>query len=251
MTIRVAWLTHRPWDATKGGAEACDVDMVGRKPKEVEVTLILPGGVDDDLPDFDKVVVSGFHKFSARELNRVQDVGHKTTLWNHDVSMEGHWLLEAVTNIIFSSEFHKDYELAKQSAVDEKRKNIFINPGWMDITQFSLFQPDRREGALWAHRPVEHKGLQLAADWANENDEKLTVMVGRPRSEVLRAMTQHKKFVLLPYLPDAAPRAVMEAYILGCKPVINENVGVFDEPVDQLLDRLDRADTEFWETVLN
>jgi hypothetical protein len=244
--VKVAWLTHRAWDAAAGGAEACDVAMVQRKPKGVEVTVIWPGGVDERLLDFDRVVVSGFYGYRGREFNIMQDVGHKTTLWNHDVQMEGHWFPSVVKNWVFCSPGHRDYELSKQ---DSKPKNVFLNPGWMDLTKLALHQPDIRRDALWAHRPVEHKGLDLAANWSRSKMIPLDVMVGQPRDAVLRAMTTHKYFVLLSHIFDAAPLAVMEAQILGCELVVNENVGRYDDR-DDLIRRIDESDKDFWEVAL-
>lgn len=251
--MKVAWLTHREWNPEVGGAEAVDISAATDRPKGIDLTVFWPGGVDETLLDFDRIVVSGFYGFSARELNFVQDVGHKTTLWLHDVQMTGHWLYTVVNTLIFSSPQHQEFELDNQPSLEPKR--ALINPGYMDVEEInegvSDLQYGQRHDALWAHRPVVHKGLDLAVEWAKENDVVLDVLVGRPRQQVWRAMAQHQYFVLLSHIFDAGPRAVIEAQLLGCELVLNDNVGWFDESIPELRDRLSRANDELWEAVLS
>lgn len=247
--MNVAWITHRrDWDSL-GGAEMCDRLMAVRRPSGIKLTVMFPGGVDQDLWDFDHVIVSGFYGFSARELNIIQDVGHKTTMWVHDSQMLGHWLYTVVKNLIFVTPMHRDHDL--KPLIGFENPNVYINPGWMDIEELMASEQDfmDRKNALWAARPAGHKGLDLAVDWAKEHDVRLDVLVGRPRSEVLQAMSRHQYFVLLSHIFDSGPRAVIEAQLLGCELVLNDNVGWFDEPPVDLAARLQRADLEFWEVV--
>ncbi len=251
--MKIAWLTHRQWDPDIGGAEAVDLSAAMNRPEGTEITVIWPGGVDENLLDYDRIVVTGFYGFSSRELNFVQDVGHKTILWLHDSQMTSHWLYTVVGTLIFGSPQHQEFELKNQPGFEPKR--TFINPGYMDVDEVYAGKDDlqfgERENALWAHRPVAHKGLDLAVEWAKENDVILDVLVGRPRQQVLRAMAQHRYFVLLSHIFDASPRAVIEAQLLGCELVISDNVGWFDEPIPELRDRVSRANDEFWEAVLS
>jgi len=247
--MNIAWLTHREWGQS-GGAEMCDYDMAMRRPDGVKLTVMFPGGVTDDLPDFDRVVVTGWYGFSRRELNLIQDVAHKTTLWVHDEQMKGHWLYEVASNIIMASPAHAKNDLEGVTI----RGKVHVNPGWMDIDEIfdiAAEAPRERYMALWAARPVPHKGLDLAAKWSHDNNVPLEVLVGRPREYVLRKMTEREYFVLLPHIFDAAPRTVMEAQLLGCELVINEKVGWFDETQEELAARLTSADKDFWEVVLS
>ena len=249
--MNIAWLTHREWTADAGGAEAADFDMVARRPKEANITIFWPGGVDESLHDYDRIIVSGFYGFNSRELNIVQDVGHKSLLWLHDSQMTSHWLYTAVSTLIFCTPQHRDHDLSFQPGFVPKR--VEINPGWMDpqdVVGIELDPGEDRTDALWAHRPVEHKGLDLAAEWARRNDIRLNVLVGRPRAQVLRAMWANRYFVLLSHIFDAGPRAVMEAQLAGCELIINENVGWFDESWEVLAQRLSTADQHFWDVVM-
>jgi hypothetical protein len=244
--VNVAWITHRKWEPV-GGAEMCDIDMAMRRPENVKLTVMWPGGIGDDLPDFDHVIVSGWYGFSSRELNRIQDVAHKTTIWAHDSQMNGHWLYSVCHNLVFSSKQHMAHDLEGM----EYKGRTFVNPGWMDMDEIYSIMGGDRDGALWAHRPIPHKGLDLAAEWALENDVRLDVLVGRPRKEVLEAMASHKYFVLLSHIFDSGPRSVMEAQLLGCELVINDNVGWFNESPAELASRLHTADKQFWEVVIS
>lgn len=247
--MKVAWLTHRPWEYEAGGAEACDIDMVKMRPSDTELTVMRPGGVNHDLLDFDRIVVTGFYGFSRVELSWIKQRADRTILWLHDSQMKGHWLYEIARYLVFSSPQHKAHDLKGMSY----RGETVVNPGYMDVDSMMKDLENEhyvgRTNALWAHRPVAHKGLDLAAEWAKEKGVTLDVLVGRPRAQVLRAMAQHQYFVLLSHIFDACPRSVMEAQLLGCELVINENVGWFNESSEELSARLKRAGDEFWKVV--
>lgn len=244
---RVAWVTHRPWDPENGGAEAADRDMVIRKPSEVEVTVMWPGGVAEDIVDFDAVVVTGWYAFTSLELNTIAQA--KPYLWVHDVQMSGHWLYEDARKVICLTPAHAEYEKSKIPSLSSP----LVNPGFLDPEEVFIHQRkgQRKLDALWAHRPVPGKGLDLASQWAQDHGQNLTVMVGRPRHEVLEAMWLHNNFVLLPHEFDPGPRAILEAQLAECNLVINEEVGWFDMSTTELANLVSQADKIFWDWVLN
>jgi hypothetical protein len=225
--------------------------MVSRRPDGIEITAISPGGVAEDIEEFDHIIVSGLWGYSPRELNMLQDFGDKTTFWVHDSQFAGHWFYTAPKNLIFVSPTHIQNDLKRIPNFPDKR--VHVNPGWMDVNEIfhGVTRPMIRKHALWAHRPAGHKGLDLAVDWAKENNVLLNVVVGRPRSEVIQQMWYHRYFVLLSHIFDSGPRAVIEAQLTGAELIINDNVGWYDEPVDELAERVSRADKDFWEVVLS
>lgn len=249
--MKVAWLTHREWDRS-GGAEAADMDMVGQRPSDVEVTVIRPGGLfRDDLRTFDRIVVTGLFGFASRELNWLQDVNQKVSFWVHDSQFAGHWFYDIPKNVIFVSNHQAKHDI--KALPGWQPKYWQINPGWMDVNEI-LGTPRTvtvlRQHALWAHRPVQHKGLDLAVDWAKEKGVRLDVIVGREPQEVWSAMAEHEYFVLLSHIFDPCPRAVMEAQLLECEVVLNDKVGWFDESPYDLANRLQNAGDAFWSVVL-
>lgn len=248
--MKVAWLTHRKWERT-GGAEAADIDMVNQKPKDVEVTVINPGGLsEEDLHSFDHFVITGMYGFASRELNRLQTVSDELTFWVHDSQFAGHWFYDIPTNVIFSSNQHADHDI--KALPGWAPKYWQINPGWMDVDEI-LATPRTvsvlRQHALWAHRPVQHKGLDLAVEWAKEKGVRLDVLVGRAQYDVWAEMAHHEYFVLLSHIFDSCPRAVMEAQLLECELVLNDKVGWFNESPHDLANRIRGAGDAFWGVV--
>lgn len=248
--MKIAWVTHRDWDYYAGGAEAVDFDMANHRPDDVEITVIWPGGVHEDIGEFDHIIVTGLYGFSSRELNLLQDHRQKLTFWVHDSQFAGHWFYTIPKHLIFASPPHIEHDLAKIPGFGDH--TVHVNPGWMDVDEIMHTQGSAsREDALWAHRPVAHKGLDLAVEWATENKVRLDVLVGRPRLEVIDALWTHRYFVLLSHIFDSGPRSVIEAQLTGAELIINDNVGWFDESTDELAKRVDRADKDFWEVVLS
>ena len=244
--MKIAWVTHRVWDASAGGAEAADVQMVERSNEVIsEVLLVGPGGVDSDLKQYDRVIVTGMYGFSDRELNMISDL--KPVIWLHDTQFEGHWLLEAARHVIMLTPAHMEYELEKTPLL--KREKCSLNPGWFDTTGFIRPPTEMKQDfALWAHRPEPHKGLDLAAEWALKNKKQLEVVVASPRDKVRRMMQLASHFILLSHIFDPGPRSVMEAQLCGCELVLDK-VGYWDEEAEALRARIDTADRNFWNTV--
>lgn len=248
--MNVAWITHRIWDPSLGGAEAADFDMANRRPDGVEITVVWPGGIAADLEEFDRIIVSGIYAFSSRELNALQAYKDKMTFWVHDSQFAGHWFYTVPNKLIFVSEQHQIHDMAKLPGFEPPHS--FINPGWMDVAEIEVLRTNtREEAALWAHRPAPQKGLDAAADWAKSQGVRLDVLVNRPRDEILRAMWAHRYFVMLPHIFDSAPRAVIEAQLTEAELIINDNVGWFNESTNTLAERMTNADKEFWEVVLS
>jgi hypothetical protein len=247
--MKIAWVCHRDILEGKGGAEESDFEMLRYcRPDDLDITQIKPGGVGT-LEEFEKVIVTGWYGYSARELNAI--ARRKPVLWAHDAQMSGHWLYEEASTIICLTPQHMEYELEKNPALPPER--FTLNCGWMNAARIQGFASETREGraALWAHRPVPHKGLDLALEWAQENDVRLDVLVGRPQDEVLRSMATHEWFVLMSYIFDPGPRSVIEAQLLGCKLAVNDNVGgYFDYDDDKLAKMLMSNGQSFWEVAL-
>ena len=240
----LAWITHRDVVGGEGGAEASDRDMLNARPVDLDVTLIGPGGVTEDLKEFDHIVATGLYSFSARELNELAKMNF--SLWVHDMQMTGHWIYEAARTLVLLTPQHKEWEMSKNPLIREVK--VHLNPGYFDTQAFIDMQV-KNEVALWAHRPEWHKGLDLAEEWAREKGIPLNVMTGRPRHEVLAEMMRSRYFILLSHIQDPGPRTVMEAQLSGCEIVANENVGSW--PESSLRKIIETAPARFWERVLN
>lgn len=239
--LRIAWITHRPFDDF-GGAERADRQMLERRPEGVDVMIIRPGGVDEDLADFDRIVVAGMYGFSTGELHILARL--RPVVWAHDMQFTGHWLYDEASHFIALNQMHLDWEKEKNLF---KRTELHLNPGWMDTTDLHTDEPKIYGSALWAHRKIDHKGLDLAMAWAADKGLELTVMSDSPRETVLQAMKNAQYFVLLSKIRDPGPFSVMEAQLCGCELVL-DNVGYWPDGYE-LRNRLSTADTDFWELV--
>lgn len=243
--MRVAWVTHRPlFQNFIGGAEMADETMIRRRPEGVEVTLVAPGGVAKDLSDFDHVVVSGLGGFTRGELDLVGSC--RPSVWVHDSDTTNHPLHHRAGHFICLTPEHLARETEKMLVPNSR---CHVNPGWMDTSQ--LYPVSKNPSALWAHRNVPHKGLDLARAWAEKNKIELHVLFDAPQEQVWEWMRSSSYFVLLSYIFDAGPRAVIEAQLCGCQIVYDNVGGFFDEDEHQLRERVNRADKDFWEVVLS
>ena len=239
--MRIAWVTHRAFDDF-GGAERADKQMLQRRPDDVQVTIIRPGGVDEDLADYDRVVVAGMYGYSSGELHILARL--KPIVWAHDMQFTGHWFYDEAEHFIALNQMHLSWEQEKTLF---KRTELHINPGWMDTTDLHPFDPKWSGTALWAHRNIDHKGLDLAVEWAEAKGVELTILMDSPREAVIQAMKHSQYFVLLSKIKDPGPFAVMEAQLCGCELIV-DNVGYWLD-TDELRQRLDNADKDFWELV--
>jgi hypothetical protein len=236
--MRIAWVTHRAFDDF-GGAERADKQMLMRRPEDVQVTLIRPGGVAADLEDYDRVVVAGMFGYDSGELRILANL--KPIIWAHDMQFTGHWLYDEASIFVALNPTHLEWEKEKNKFL---RTQLEVNPGWMDTADLRDEFPHLPNTALWAHRNMDHKGLDLAMAWADENHVELEILVDRPREDVIANMKVREHFILLSKIPDPGPFAVMEAQLCGCK-LVTDNVGLWPD-ADELREVLNNADKHFW-----
>lgn len=235
--MRIAWVTHRPFDDF-GGAERADRMMLERRPEGIEVTIIRPGGVAEDLEEFDRIIVAGMYAFSPLELRILSKL--KPIVWAHDMQFSGHWLYDEASIFIALNPLHLGWEKENNRFT---RTRLEICPGWMDTQPYYATTKYSRS-ALWAHRNIEHKGLADAVMWAADKGLELEIMMNQPHQKVIEAMRMSQYFVLLSHIPDPGPFAIMEAQLCGCE-LVTRNVGFWPD-ADELRDVLDGADKHFW-----
>jgi hypothetical protein len=213
--------------------------MLQHRPEGVDVTIIRPGGVDEDLVEYDAIVVAGLFGFSTGELHILARL--KPIVWAHDMQFTGHWLYDEAKHFIALNQMHLDWEKEKTLF---KRTELHLNPGWMDTTDLESNDPKVYGSALWAHRKIDHKGLDLAIQWANDKGVELTILSDSPREMVIEQMRLNQYFVLLSKIRDPGPFSVMEAQLCGCELVL-DNVGYWPDGYE-LREKLSTADKDFW-----
>lgn len=240
--MKVAWVCHH--DLTfRGGAEMTDVDMISRAPDGVEVDVVHPRDYAR-LASCDRVVVSRLEEASAQACDFI--AGTSPVFFSHGDVLPR---TAPVKKVVLAS---RPFIAQTPLSLAHIRQWVGAEVGvtmvpYMDMAGIRI---RRKENfALWPHRNVEHKGLDLAQRWAAEKGVELRVMSGRPRAEVLDVMSRAKMVVLISRILDGCPRSIREAQLSGCQIWVNDLVGVWRIPRAELRRRTLEAPETFWRYV--
>ena len=170
---------------------------------------------------------------------------------------------------IFLSPLH-----LKQNQTYCKDNNNYYIPSPIDPKLFYK-KSTPKSGVMWAGELGRHKGLDNVADWATKNktgvdiygwigDESLLTMVkehsflnykGQLSHQEMRVkLREYESFIHLPVWYEPFGRAVMEAYLSGCKLITNNKVGAmsFDWDYDnyeEVKKNLESSPDLFWEII--
>lgn len=99
------------------------------------------------------------------------------------------------------------------------------------------------------------KGVDDSIEYCKKNSLDYEVVSGVTHSQILEKMAKSKGLVFLPRGGDTCPRTVIEAKVLGCDLILNENVLHKDEEwfaSDSIRDTVDwimTGTTRFWEEI--
>lgn len=135
--------------------------------------------------------------------------GAKSLWWMSEEQMDHYHKLypflaeknNTVLSSVFDDEFFLTVKLLRESSKDIERK------GWIVLGSTS-----------WV------KGADDAEKYCKENGLDYEVVWNLPYNDVLTKLSQAEGFVYLPKGWDTCPRMVIEAKLLGCKLITNENV---------------------------
>ena len=140
--------------------------------------------------------------------------GAKSLWWMSEAQMTYYHslfpFLDQRENVVLSSVFD-DRFFATVSALNEQNKDV-ERSGWIVLGSTS-----------WV------KGFDAAEQYCKDNDLEYDVLWGKPYEEVLARLSLAEGFVYLPSGWDTCPRMVIEAKMLGCQLVLNDNVQHKDE----------------------
>tara|TARA_Y100000296_G_scaffold87387_1_gene132913 strand:+ start:1797 stop:3410 length:1614 start_codon:yes stop_codon:yes gene_type:complete len=99
------------------------------------------------------------------------------------------------------------------------------------------------------------KGVDSAVEYAKENNLEYELVWGLDHKQFLQKLAESKGLIFLPLGGDTCPRLVIEAKLLGCELVLNDNVQHKDEPwfadKDTALSYLRKRTNVFWEGIDN
>ena len=98
------------------------------------------------------------------------------------------------------------------------------------------------------------KGYDEAVQWCKAHDKSYEVVWNLPYEQLLNKLAASEGFVYLPAGADTCPRMVIEAKLLGCKLILNNNVQHavepwFDGTPNELTQYLKKAPGIFWNDV--
>tara|TARA_R110000824_G_scaffold12307_10_gene54079 strand:- start:4441 stop:6555 length:2115 start_codon:yes stop_codon:yes gene_type:complete len=111
------------------------------------------------------------------------------------------------------------------------------------------------DGWVVSSSPSWVKGSIDSEKWCKENDREYTKVHGKSYGETLELLAQSKGLCFLPKGYDTCPRLVIEAKLLGCELVINDNVLHASEDwfktdnLNEIEDHLREQPRRFWDLV--
>ena len=99
------------------------------------------------------------------------------------------------------------------------------------------------------------KNVDECVEYAKSNSLEYDLVWGLPYSELLEKLSLSKGLVFLPSGKDTCPRLVIEAKLLGCELVLNDNVQHKDESwfenTSKILNHLKTRPSFFWSEISN
>ena len=166
-------------------------------------------------------------------------LGAKSIWWmseaQQSIYIEKFPFLENTTNIVLSSVFDDSFFIK----IKELNMLNLEKSGWLILDSDS-----------WI------KGTEDAVKYCEDNNLKYSRIKGLPYNKVLEKLAQAEGLVYLPRGGDTCPRLVIEAHMLGCRLILNENVQHKDEiwfDTDNFFDiesYLYAARERFWNAII-
>ena len=87
-----------------------------------------------------------------------------------------------------------------------------------------LYTDNKDDTWLILNSPSWIKGVDEAINYAKTNDLKYELVWGLKYKDLLRKMAKSRGLIFFPRAGDTCPRMVIEAKLLGCKLILNDNV---------------------------
>ena len=161
--------------------------------------------------------------------------------------------------IWWMSENQRNHYFEKFSFL-KKTKNIVLSSAFSKeaIEYFEQFQnKNTQKNNKWVimNSPSWIKNVDECVEYAKSNSLEYDLVWGLPYSELLEKLSLSKGLVFLPSGKDTCPRLVIEAKLLGCELVLNDNVQHKDESwfenTSKILNHLKTRPSFFWSEISN
>ena len=162
-------------------------------------------------------------------------------------------------NLWFMSTGQRDRYLSKYPFLQKNSTKVLssvFDPMTLGYIQ-SLDTSNKKDVWLIQDSPSWIKGTEDSIQYAKNNNLNFEVFKGLSYQEMLDKFAASRGFIFLPRGADTCPRTAIEAKLLGCETIFNDNVQHKDEEwfsgdVERTWDYLRSRTNEFWnETIAN
>ena len=146
-------------------------------------------------------------------------------------------------------EYFPNLKSRKQSVLSSVFDQDFFN-----VIDFMKKTTTERKGWIVLGSDSWIKGKEDAVKWCEENNKSYEIVWNMSYEDVLSTLASSEGFVYLPRGGDTCPRMVIEAKLLGCEIVVNQNVQHSNEKwwlgsPDDICDYLKERPRVFWSII--
>ncbi|MEN8154152.1 MAG: hypothetical protein ABFR75_09015 [Acidobacteriota bacterium] len=240
-----------------GGAELTDAAIIEACPFDLKRSSFR----DLNISDIDKydLIVIGNLKTATRDQIDYISAESKYILFEHDMRIcryDGDWsrakkepvhyffkrcicphlnlkkLYRNSIGVIFLT--HRQYEVYKKNPFFNKKRKEFLGSSAFNRSYFERVEKFRKgntgkSGTAIFYSPHIFKGYKQSKDYCLKSGIDPIEIYDKTPDEVLDIFEKAEQFVYLPVGTEGAGRMPVEARFLGCKVIVNENVGVAGE----------------------
>lgn len=273
---KVLWLTdHTVEDVPAGGAEITDsyVIKAGRQ-LGFDIDVIRPCNLRSNRLDrSDLVIFSNCYKFAEAARNRIMETkpyivySHDSGRWAHVLKAHPDMMKNALATI-FLSPLHK----ACFNKFLVGAKNVLLVPPYIPYT-FHDKGLSRLNKIMFVGNIHDGKGIPAIIDYAKNNPDMIFDFYFKRHSDSLRSQlrqlkncnlkgyvpkeeiyynyNRYKYFIHIPKHSESFGRAVGEAFLCGCKLIVNNRVGALSYNWDYKTFRQKTSQSHFtfWENL--
>ncbi len=136
------------------------------------------------------------------------------------------------------------------------KNNVVLNSVFSEKTLANLkkFKTSEKNNKwIILNSPSWIKGAQDAVDYAKNNNLEYELVWGLEYNDLLQKLSESKGLIFLPKAGDTCPRLVMEAKILGCELILNDDVQHKDEEwfenYETIMTHLETRCKVFWDNL--
>ncbi len=232
--MRIGWLADRA--VAIGGAELSSAHLFAHAPDGIELVPCPPG----EIAACDGYIVQNCVSYPAETIDAIKDRPVLKSIrdyWEHGDADLREYLLHHARVLVFNSPIHQqNFSMAFFTPAGYCPPPIpterFLQVRWKALG---------RKDACWIGRMYPQKGVLAAMQWAVKNKVQTDFYGSGPMvpgiashvqycgpirySLVPAVLAQHETFVHLPEWVEPFGRTVAEAWLAGCKLVVNEKIG--------------------------